>query len=72
MLKTLSYIGKKLNDGGITWGVGASILLNKFGFIDKPNDMMILRKQMKSLKVLERRKNGKKLQLTQLNIFMNM
>lgn len=41
MLKTLSYIGKKLNDGGITWGVGASILLNKFGFIDKPNDIDI-------------------------------
>lgn len=41
MFNTLSYIGKKLNDGGITWGVGASILLNKFGFIDKPNDIDI-------------------------------
>lgn len=41
MFNTLSYIGKKLNDDGIIWGVGASILLNKFGFIDKPNDIDI-------------------------------
>lgn len=41
MFNTLSYIGKKLNDENITWGVGASILLNKFGFIDKPNDIDI-------------------------------
>lgn len=41
MFNTLSYIGKKLNDADITWGVGASILLNKFGFIDKPNDIDI-------------------------------
>lgn len=41
MFNTLSYIGKKLNDEGILWGVGASILLNKFGFIDKPNDIDI-------------------------------
>lgn len=30
MFNTLSYIGKKLNDADITWGVGASILLNRF------------------------------------------
>ncbi|SCH02475.1 nucleotidyltransferase [Romboutsia sp. Marseille-P6047] len=41
MFNTLSYIGKKLNDAGVTWGVGASILLNKFGFIDKTNDIDI-------------------------------
>ncbi|WP_194191581.1 nucleotidyltransferase [Clostridium chrysemydis] len=41
MFNTLSYIGKKLNDEGILWGVGASILLNRFGFIDKPNDIDI-------------------------------
>lgn len=42
MFNTLSYIGKKLNDADITWGVGASILLNKFGLINKPNDIDIL------------------------------
>ena len=41
MFNTLSYIGKKLNDADITWGVGASILLNRFGLIDKPNDIDI-------------------------------
>ncbi|MDU1413575.1 MAG: nucleotidyltransferase [Clostridium sp.] len=41
MFNTLSYIGKKLNDAGIKWGVGASILLNMFGFVDKPNDIDI-------------------------------
>lgn len=37
MFNTLSYIGKKLNDSNIAWVVGAFILLNQFGFIDKPN-----------------------------------
>ncbi|MCD3352061.1 nucleotidyltransferase family protein [Clostridium botulinum D/C] len=41
IFKVLIYIGKKLNDNGITWGVGASILLNQFGFIEKPNDIDI-------------------------------
>lgn len=41
MFDTLSYIGKKLNDADITWGVGASILLNTFGLIEKPNDIDI-------------------------------
>lgn len=41
MFDTLSCIGKKLNDSNIVWGVGASILLNKFGLIDKPNDIDI-------------------------------
>lgn len=41
MFNTLSYIGKKLNDAKITWAVGASLLLNKFGFVDKPNDIDI-------------------------------
>lgn len=41
MFNTLSYIGKKLNDADITWGVGASLLLNKFGFVEKPNDIDI-------------------------------
>jgi hypothetical protein len=42
MFNTLSYIGKKLNEEGIVWGVGASILLNHYGLIDKPNDIDIL------------------------------
>ena len=42
MFNTLRYIGKKLNEEGIVWGVGASILLNHYGLIDKPNDIDIL------------------------------
>ena len=41
MFNTLSYIGEKLNDNGIVWGVGASMLLNQFGLVDKPNDIDI-------------------------------
>ncbi|GAA0180944.1 hypothetical protein SH2C18_35500 [Clostridium sediminicola] len=41
MFNTLSYIGKKLNNSNIVWGVGASILLNQFGLIEKPNDIDI-------------------------------
>lgn len=42
MLDTLSYIGEKLNNKNIVWGVGASILLNHYGLIEKPNDIDIL------------------------------
>ena len=42
MFDTLSYIGKKLNEEKIVWGVGASILLNHHRLIDKPNDIDIL------------------------------
>lgn len=41
MLNILSYIGEKLNKSNIVWAVGASILLNQFGFIEKPNDIDI-------------------------------
>ena len=41
MFSTLSYIGEKLNNSDIVWGVGASILLNQFGLIDRPNDIDI-------------------------------
>lgn len=41
LLDTLSDIGKRLNDSGIMWAVGASIVLNQFGLIDKPNDIDI-------------------------------
>lgn len=39
MFNTLSYIGEKLNASNIVWGVGASILLNGFGLVDKPRDI---------------------------------
>lgn len=41
MFNILSYIGEKLNEADIAWAVGASMLLNQFGFIDKPNDIDI-------------------------------
>jgi predicted nucleotidyltransferase len=41
ILSTLSYIGEKLNNSDITWAVGASLLLNQYGLIDKPNDIDI-------------------------------
>ncbi len=30
IFKTLSYIGENLNDSGVVWAVGASILLNSY------------------------------------------
>lgn len=42
MIDTLSYIGEKLNNAGILWAVGASIVLNQYGLVDKPNDIDIL------------------------------
>lgn len=41
MINTLCYIGEKLNNSDILWGVGGSILLNQFGLIEKPNDIDI-------------------------------
>jgi len=41
MFNILSYIGEKLNNSNIVWGVGASILLNQFGLIEKTNDIDI-------------------------------
>ena len=41
MFNTLFYIGEKLNDSNIVWGVGASVLLNKYKLIDRPNDIDI-------------------------------
>jgi len=42
IFEALSYIGEKLNEDGVVWAVGASILLQHYGFIDKPNDIDIL------------------------------
>ena len=43
IFKTLSYIGEMLNDNGVVWAVGASILLHHYGLIEgNPNDIDIL------------------------------
>ena len=42
MFNTLSIIGQKLNEENILWGVGASLLLNHYGLVDKPNDIDLL------------------------------
>jgi len=42
VLNVLSYIGEKLNEERIIWGVGASVLLNHYGLIDKANDIDIV------------------------------
>lgn len=42
VLDTLSYVGEKLNNTGILWGVGASLVLNQYGLISYPNDIDIL------------------------------
>lgn len=39
---TLGYIAEKFNDYKILWGVGASIVLNHYGLVNKPNDIDIL------------------------------
>ncbi|NRT71614.1 hypothetical protein [Clostridium beijerinckii] len=41
MLKALSYIGNKLNNLNIVWGVGGSVLLSHFGLLDSLNDIYI-------------------------------
>ncbi len=41
MYTVLSSIGKRLNDAGIVWGIGASMLLSQFGLVEKPNDIDI-------------------------------
>jgi hypothetical protein len=42
MLHTLSEIAKQLNNRGVAWGVGASLLLNRFGLADNPHDIDIV------------------------------
>lgn len=42
MFNTLSLIGRELNDNNISWGVGASILLNQYKLADTPNDIDIV------------------------------
>ncbi|MGH4123291.1 MAG: hypothetical protein ACREV6_10240 [Clostridium sp.] len=42
IFETLGYIGEKLNEKGVVWAVGASILLHNYGLIENPNDIDIL------------------------------
>lgn len=42
MLQTLSQVAKKFNASDITWGVGASMLLNQLGLVEEPNDIDIV------------------------------
>ncbi|PKR78468.1 hypothetical protein CEY16_01545 [Halalkalibacillus sediminis] len=53
MLKTLAFIGDKLNDKNITWGVGGSLLLSFYEIIDNPNDIDILVDERDAPKVNE-------------------
>jgi hypothetical protein len=42
MINTLCQIGEKLNSAALVWGVGASVILNQFGLIEKPNDIDLM------------------------------
>jgi len=42
VLESLTIIGEQLNNKGITWGVGGSLLLSFYQIIDDPNDIDIL------------------------------
>ncbi|WP_286161270.1 nucleotidyltransferase family protein [Clostridium sp. KNHs214] len=42
LFHTLVELSKALNKEGILWAVGASVVLNHYGLIDKPNDIDIL------------------------------
>ena len=39
ILTSLSFIGEKLNAASLVWGVGGSVLLQRHGLEDKPNDI---------------------------------
>jgi muramoyltetrapeptide carboxypeptidase LdcA involved in peptidoglycan recycling len=41
MEQVLSYLGKRLNESKILWGVGASLMLHQHGLADQPNDIDI-------------------------------
>ena len=42
MLRTLSRVGRALNDAGVRWGVGASRMLQQYTLLSDPRDMDIL------------------------------
>lgn len=39
---TLVTVATRLNEGNISWGVGASLLLNQYGLVDSPADIDII------------------------------
>ncbi len=41
ILNTLSLLAKKLNDVGIIWCVGASMMLKQYGIVESPHDIDI-------------------------------
>ncbi|QGH35973.1 hypothetical protein GI584_18790 [Gracilibacillus salitolerans] len=53
MLKTLSFIGDRLKNKNIIWGVGGSLLLSFYKIIDKPNDIDILVDETNATKLNE-------------------
>lgn len=42
IFETLSIIGERFNKEGILWAVGASVMLNQYGLVDRPNDIDLL------------------------------
>lgn len=42
LMDTLSCIAKELNEEKVLWAVGASVVLNHYGLVDKSNDIDIL------------------------------
>ncbi len=42
MKKTLFILANALNNDGICWGIGGSLLLNKYGLVDQVNDIDII------------------------------
>lgn len=42
LFDTLYYIGKRLNEDDVLWGVGASVLLNEYNLVDNPKDIDLL------------------------------
>lgn len=51
MLKTLSMIGKVLNEDNIQWALGASLLLNRYGLENEPQDIDLFVELKSSQKV---------------------
>lgn len=42
IFESLRLIGERFNREGIQWAVGASVMLNQYGLVDKPNDIDLL------------------------------
>lgn len=42
IFENLRLIGERLNRDGILWAVGASVMLNQYGLVDRPNDIDLM------------------------------